>query len=114
MNRATLNELQRQRCYPSITMLINTTPGAALTPSELDTAARLTGHTDGDISDTLRHNLKAMGVPCGIAFEPGNPPRHSDREIRSQNQWPLLTPLQDVRGARDDHIGGVFPSKSHE
>lgn len=61
MNRATLNELQRQRCYPSITMLINTTPGATLTPSELDTTTRLTSHTDdrldGDISDTLRHNL---------------------------------------------------------
>ncbi len=61
MNRATLNELQRQRCYPSITMLINTTPGSALTPSELDTAVRLTcqadDRLDGDISDTLRHNL---------------------------------------------------------
>ena len=61
MNRATLNELQRQRCYPSITMLINTTPGTPLTPSELDTSARLVCQTDdrleGDISDTLRHNL---------------------------------------------------------
>ena len=61
MNRATLDELQRQRCYPSITMLINTTPGIPLTPSELDTATRFVCHTDdrleGDISDTLRHNL---------------------------------------------------------
>ncbi len=61
MNRATLNELQRQRCYPSITLLLNTTPGTTLTPTEVDTATRLTCHTDGrldgDISDTLRHTL---------------------------------------------------------
>jgi hypothetical protein len=61
MNRATLAELQRQRCYPSITVLVNTTPGSALTPSELDTTTRLTaeadGRLDGDISDTLRHHL---------------------------------------------------------
>ena len=61
MNRATLNELQRQRCYPSITVLLNTTPGSVLTPSELDTATRLVcqadDRLDGDISDTLRHHL---------------------------------------------------------
>ena len=61
MNRATLAELQRQRCYPSITILVNTTPGSPLTTSELDTATRLLSHTDdrleGDISDTLRHAL---------------------------------------------------------
>ena len=63
MNRATLTELQRQRCYPSITLLINTTPGTPLTPAEIDTTTRLTSHTDdrldGDISDTLRHTLIA-------------------------------------------------------
>lgn len=61
MNRATLNELQRHRCYPSITLLLNTTPGSALTASELDTASRLTAQADDrlddDISDTLRHDL---------------------------------------------------------
>ena len=61
MNRATLDELLRLRCYPSITMLINTTPGTPLTASELDTATRLVCHADdrldGDISDTLRHHL---------------------------------------------------------
>ena len=63
MNRATLNELQRQRCYPSITLLLNTTLGTALTPSELDTTTRLVcqadDRLDGDISDTLRHHLIA-------------------------------------------------------
>jgi len=63
MNRATLNELQRQSCYPSVTMLINTTPGIALTPAEVDTVTRLTSHTDdrldGDVSDTLRHTIIA-------------------------------------------------------
>lgn len=61
MNRATLNELQRQRCYPSITLLINTTPGVPLTPTELDTARRLACHIDnrldGDVSDALRLSL---------------------------------------------------------
>jgi hypothetical protein len=61
MNRATLTELQRQRCYPSITVLINTTPGLTLTPTELGTATRLTSHADdrldGDISDILRRTL---------------------------------------------------------
>jgi hypothetical protein len=60
-NHATLAELQRQRCYPSITVLINTTPGVALTPSELDAASRLTAHVDhrldGDVTDNLRHDL---------------------------------------------------------
>jgi len=63
MNRATLNELQRQRSYPSITMLLNTTSGSALTCSELDTATRLAcqadDRLDGDVSDALRHHLIA-------------------------------------------------------
>jgi len=61
MNRATLNELHRQRCYPSITMLINTTPGSPLTPGEFDTATQLVCHADdrldGDVSDNLRSSL---------------------------------------------------------
>lgn len=32
MNKAMHTELQHQRRYPSITVLINTTPGTALTP----------------------------------------------------------------------------------
>ena len=61
MPTKTLTELQRQRCYPSITVLINTTPGVALTPSELDAASRLAVQTndrlEGDITDALRHDL---------------------------------------------------------
>ena len=61
MTHTTLAELQRQRCYPSITLLINTTPGVPLTASELNAASRLTVQTsdrlDGDITDALRHDL---------------------------------------------------------
>jgi len=61
MNRAILDELQRQRCYASITLLFNTTPGVPLTPTELDTARRLARHIDnrldGDISDASRLSL---------------------------------------------------------
>ena len=76
MNRATLNELQRQRCYPSITVLINTTPGIPLTTTELDTAIRLTRHTDdrldGDVSDALRRTLisRVTDLIAEVADEP--------------------------------------------
>lgn len=80
MNRATLNELQRQRCYPSITMLINTTPGTPLTAAELDTVTRLTSHTDdrldGDISDTLRHTLITHLADL-ISQQAGQPSTHA-------------------------------------
>ena len=61
MNRTVLAELQRLRCYPSITLLINTTPGSSLSSSEYDTAIRLAALVDdrleGDVSDTLRNSL---------------------------------------------------------
>lgn len=61
MNRTLLAELQRLRCYPSITLLLNTTAGTPLSPSEYDTAVRLAGNVDdrleGDVSDTLRNAL---------------------------------------------------------
>jgi hypothetical protein len=61
MNRATLAEVQRLRCYPSITLLINTTPGAPLTAAERDTAQSLLQQVDdrleGDVSDALRLSL---------------------------------------------------------
>lgn len=63
MNRAMLNELQRQRCYPSITVLLNTTPGGSLAPLDLDTLMRLSAIVDtrleGDVSDALRRDLLA-------------------------------------------------------
>ena len=80
MNRVILNELQRQRCYPSITLLINTTPGAPLTPSELNNATQLVCHTDdrldGDVSETLRHKLIA-GLTDMINEQAGQPSTHA-------------------------------------
>lgn len=53
MNRALLNELQRHRAYPSITLLMNTTPRRAMSPAELgaahDLAARARRRLDGDV-----------------------------------------------------------------
>jgi len=61
MNKALLTELQRQRSYPSITLLLNTTPGTELTANEVDTAFRLACEADtrleGDVSDRLRTAL---------------------------------------------------------
>jgi len=61
MNKALLTELQRQRSYPSITVLMNTTPGTALAPHEADTAFRFACEADtrleGDVSDRLRTAL---------------------------------------------------------
>jgi hypothetical protein len=61
MNRATLAEVQRLRCYPSITLLMNTTPGVPLTPSERGTAQGLLQRLDDglevDVSDALRLSL---------------------------------------------------------
>ena len=41
MNRHLLAEIQGRRCHPSITILVNTTPGSALDPTHLATARRL-------------------------------------------------------------------------
>lgn len=61
MNSATLAEVQRLRCYPSITLLLNTTPGAPFTPAERNTAQFLMQQVDdrleGDVSDALRRSL---------------------------------------------------------
>lgn len=63
MNRALLAELQRQKVYPSVTLLFNTAPGSGLSPTEVATATRLAKHADnrleGDVSDELRATLMA-------------------------------------------------------
>ena len=63
MNRALLAELQRQRSYPSITLLFNTSSGCGLSPTEVATATRLAKHADhrleGDVSDEVRATLIA-------------------------------------------------------
>lgn len=51
MNRATLDDLQGRRSYPSITLLLNTTPGSPLTPLQRDTALRLIDVVDGRLRD---------------------------------------------------------------
>jgi hypothetical protein len=61
MNRLLLAELQALRCYPSITVLFNTTPGAVLRAAESDTAARLIDQADrrlvDDVDDSTRTEL---------------------------------------------------------
>lgn len=47
MNRLLLDEIQSMRCYPSVTILMNTTAGAGWSPDELATARRLI-QTAGD------------------------------------------------------------------
>ena len=63
MNRSTLAEVQRFRCYPSITVLLNTTPGVSLTQPERDRAQMLLQQVDdrleGDVGDALRRHLTA-------------------------------------------------------
>ena len=63
MNRMLLNQLQGQRVYPSITVLINTTPGTFLHPAERASAMRLVKDADrrlaGDVTDELRAGLIA-------------------------------------------------------
>lgn len=61
MNRALLADLQGRRAYPSITLLLNTTPGSRLQPEEIATASRLVEHAarrlDGDAPSDLRTAL---------------------------------------------------------
>jgi Bacterial archaeo-eukaryotic release factor family 3 len=62
VNRALLAELQRQQAYPSITVLINTTPGAALSASEIDTARRLADHADKRLTDDVPDEVRAAVI----------------------------------------------------
>jgi Bacterial archaeo-eukaryotic release factor family 3 len=61
MNRVLLDELQRQRAYPSVTLLMNTTPGVTLDDAELGTAHGLVALADerleGDVDDSVRIHL---------------------------------------------------------
>jgi hypothetical protein len=70
MNHLLLDELQRQRCYPSITVLVNTTPSATLAPDEevtvrrflVDAKRRLTGDVDEVTRDQLLEALEGLVV----------------------------------------------------
>ena len=50
MNRALLMELQSQRIYPSITVLLNTTPASPLSPTHLATAKCLVNQVEQRLS----------------------------------------------------------------
>ncbi len=68
MNSALLADLQRQRSYPSITLLLNTSPGAGLSSEELAAAntmirevdRRLTGDVDNNMRATLTQSLAKL------------------------------------------------------
>jgi hypothetical protein len=70
MNLAFLNELQKQRSYPSITLLFNTSPGAGLSSNETATALALMKDADrrldGDVDDNTR---KEMITALGLLLE---------------------------------------------
>ena len=59
MNRALLNELQRQFSYPSVTLLCNTRVGTLGSPDDLRNLEQLVQDTDrrlsGDVTDAIRH-----------------------------------------------------------
>ena len=62
LNRALLADLQCQQAYPSITLLMNTCPGAPLSHTEIATARHLAEDAgrrlDGDVSAELRASLE--------------------------------------------------------
>ncbi|MEZ5220637.1 MAG: hypothetical protein R2743_04020 [Ilumatobacteraceae bacterium] len=63
MHRATLNDLQLRRCYPSVTLLLATTSGTPLSASQRDTAGRLIAEVDrrlaGDVDTATREAIVA-------------------------------------------------------
>ncbi len=63
MNEALLNDLQRRRAYPSITILMNTTKGVPMSPAEVAAARRMIDHVDqrldGDVGGEVRVALRA-------------------------------------------------------
>jgi hypothetical protein len=81
MNSALLAELQRQSAYPSVTVLLNTSPGSVLSTAErvragqlLDTAAaRLRGDVDDDVAADIMDQLRGLldeqsGLAAGTAL----------------------------------------------
>jgi Bacterial archaeo-eukaryotic release factor family 3 len=63
VNRALLVELQRQRAYPSITVLMNTTPGTVIDGPEIESVRKLIEHADrrldGEVTPEQRAKLTA-------------------------------------------------------
>ncbi len=53
MNRALLADLQQRRCYPSVTILLNTTPAPAMAADDRLTALRLVEKADRRLADDV-------------------------------------------------------------
>jgi Bacterial archaeo-eukaryotic release factor family 3 len=76
MNRAVLSDLQRRSCYPSVTVLFNTTPDSMLSPAELTTAQglidraqqRLTGDASEALTELLVSRLGSLLEEAGSAL----------------------------------------------
>ncbi len=66
MNRALLTELQRLTCYPSVTVLHSTQPGASMDPDDVVALTHLADLVDrrleGDVPDETRHQVVAAVV----------------------------------------------------
>jgi hypothetical protein len=63
MNRLVLDDLQRRRAYPSVTLLLNTEPGPRLAEPDQGSIHRLVEQVDhrlaGDAPDDVRARLVA-------------------------------------------------------
>lgn len=76
MNRLVLDDLQRRRAYPSVTVLLNTEPGPVLTDADRATIVRLLAtvdrRLDGDVTDAVRGQVLAAldELVAQVADEP--------------------------------------------
>ena len=62
MNRTLLAELQTQRSYPSVTLLLNTTPRRPLDSTQMGNAKRLVDQVDGRLENETDNALRAVLV----------------------------------------------------
>lgn len=78
MDKLLLDDLQRRVAYPSVTILVNVTPGARLSDSELATIAGYVDDADrrltGDVPDEVRHTVvgRLFGLLSGCTAETGS------------------------------------------
>ena len=114
MNRATLVDLQDRHAYPSITLLLNTTPGVPLSASERDAAAGLvrsaeqrlrTDHVDDDLRDRLVARLTALvdehaSAPATRALAVFMSPEH-DAVVRLGRHVDERLTIDDTFATRD-------------
>jgi len=90
MNRLVLDDLQRRRAYPSVTVLLDTEPGPSLADADRATIARLLAtvdrRLDGDVTDAVRSRLltdldelvaQIAGEPTSVALALFASPEHT-------------------------------------